>query len=93
MGETIHSGLEVAPCTDPEVTAQPDANKYCVKAVERKEYSFDRPVQSGRSDAKNQSWSKAFWVLALIAVLCLAVALGAGLGVGLAAQHRSTPSR
>lgn len=93
MGEITESGLEVAPYSGLEITGQPDANKYFIKAEEAKNYSIDQPIQSGYSDARSQDWRKAFWVLALVAVLCLVVALGAGLGVGLAAQHRPNSPR
>lgn len=93
MGETTESGLQVALCNDPEIIAQPDANKYIINAGQPQENSFDPPIHSADSDARSRDWKKAFWVLALVAVLCLALALGAGLGAGLAAQHRSSSSR
>ena len=50
---------------------------------------FAPPNQSNQLEAKGKSRSKAIWTLATIAVICLIAALGAGLGVGLAAQHKS----
>lgn len=90
MEEILETGLEIAPCPGLEV-AQPDANKYFIKAEEAKSISFDQPIQLVGLDARSQGWRKTFWVLALVANFCLAVALGVGLGVGLAAQHRPTP--
>ena len=50
--------------------------------------------QSGRqSQTMILGRSKAFWMLAVIVLVCLIVALGAGLGTGLAAQHKPSPSR
>lgn len=92
MEEILETGLEIAPCPGLEV-AQPDANKYFIKAEEAKSISFDQPIQLVGLDARSQGWRKTFWVLALVANFCLAVALGVGLGVGLAAQHRPTPPR
>lgn len=93
MSGLMLSGLEVTPNTGPEVQAQPDANKYFIKAEEPEDYPLARPIQSGLSDPRSPNWRKTFWALALIAVLCLAVAIGAGLGVGLAARHRSASPR
>lgn len=92
MEKTVETGLEVARCPGLEI-AQPDADKYFIKTEEAKICSFDHPMQSGDLDARSQGWRKAFWVLALVAILCLAVALSVGLGVGLAAQHRPIPPR
>lgn len=62
MEEILETGLEIAPCPGLEV-AQPDANKYFIKAEEAKNTSFDQPIQSGGSDASSQGWRKTFWVL------------------------------
>ena len=98
MGEIEESGLEVKPCTGPQVIPQPDANKYFLNAEVLKTHSLCLPIQldsfqSGPSDARNRDWRKAFWVLALITVFLLIAGLGAGLGAGLAAQHRSPHSK
>ena len=87
------SGLEVTPWDAPEIIAQPDANKYIIRAEHTKDCASDTPLQLGYSDPRIRDWRKWFFLLALFAVLTLAVAVGVGLGVGLAAQHKSTPSR
>ena len=84
-------GLEVTPWNDPEVIAQPDANKHFIKAEQSNGCASNKPLRPDRSDARNRDWRKVFVVLAMFAVLSLAAAVGAGLGVGLAAQHKSAP--
>lgn len=98
MGEIEQSGLEVEPCSDPQVIPQPDANKYFLNAEALDKYSLHSPIQSestqsGPSGARNQIWRKAFLVLAFITVFLIAAGLGAGLGAGLAVHHRSMHPR
>ena len=93
MGEEMESGLEVAPGDDPEIIAQPDANKYFIKAERPKSFASDTFLQSSPPDARSRDVRKLLFLLALFAILSLAVAVGAGLGVGLVARHKSAPSR
>lgn len=81
----VAPGLEVAP--------QPDKNMYYLKGGESDHPVLFQPDHSTQSSTKSQGRPRAIWILAGLAVLLLAVALGAGLGVGLANQHRSTSSR
>ena len=75
-------GLQVAP--------QPDENKYYMGGGGSDHPLFIPPDQSNRSQAKSLGRIRAIWVLAVITALGLAVAVGAGPGVGL---HKSTISR
>ena len=93
MNRAAESGLEVEPSTSPEVVNQRYTDKYytTIKATSQPYSSHkDTSVQSYR---KSQSRFKNVWILAIIAFICLAVAIGAGLGAGLAAQHKSNSSR
>ena len=47
------------------------------------------PILAQPDDAKSKRRPSVIWVLAFVAVIGLAVALGTGLGVGLAGQHES----
>ena len=47
------------------------------------------PILAQPDDAKSKRRPSVIWVLAFVAVIGIAVALGAGLGVGLAGQHES----
>ncbi len=93
MDDTVQCGMEVRPGADPELIAQPYQDKYFLEAEELRRHSSIQSVQSGPSDRRSQKWTKTFWGLALVTVLCLAVGLGAGLGTGLAARHKVTVSR
>ena len=93
MGDSPQCGLEVRPRADPETIPQPYPDKYFLEAEELRKRSWNQSVQSGPSDRRSQKWRKAFWGLALITVVCLAVGLGAGLGTGLAARHKIAISR
>ena len=93
MSEEIQSGLEVAPGNDPEIIAQPDANKYFINAERPKTFASDTFLQSSPPDARSREVRELFFLLALFAILSLVVAVGAGLGVGLAARHKPAPSR
>lgn len=81
----VASGLQVAP--------QPDENMYYLKGGISDHHVHFRPDQSTQSLTKSRGRPRAIWLLAGLAVLMLAAALGAGLGVGLANQHRSTSTR
>ena len=63
MGEEKESGLEVAPGNDPEIIAQPDANKYFIKAEQPKDFGSDTPLQSSPPDAKSREVRKLFFCL------------------------------
>ena len=89
----METGLEVAPGNDPEIIAQPDANIYFVQAEQPTDFASDTSLHSGRPDARSGNWRKILVLLAVFAISSLAVAMGAGLGVGLAARHKSAPSR
>ena len=93
MREEMESGLEVAPGNDPETVGQPDANKYFIQAEQPTDFASNTSLHSGRPDAKSGNWRKIYVLLAVFAIFSLAVAMGAGLGLGLAAQHKSAPSR
>ena len=94
MDAPIHAGLEVRLCTDPEVIAQPDASKYFSEDEESRicspDQPFDQHVQYSPSEGRDRSCRKACWGFTLMTVLCLTVALGAGVGTGLAAQVSSS---
>ena len=91
MDRAAESGLEMAPSTRPEVVPQPNGHMYYMGGGAPNETLFNQPNQSDQfyqSQAKIPGRSRAIWVLAGIAVVCLAVAIGAGLGAGLAARHK-----
>ena len=48
--------------------------------------------QSAKPDRRIYGYKTGFWILSITIILCLAGGLGAGLGVGLAARHRSSTS-
>lgn len=93
MDRTPESGLEVKPSTSPEVAPQPDKNKYYVGGGAPSHSISDQLNLPNKRQAKSQGQLGAFWILAVIAVVCLAVGLGAGIGAGLAAQRKSSFSR
>ena len=93
MDRAAESGLEVELATSPEIVNQPYTEKYSTTSgVTSQPYSSptDTSVQSHR---KIRSRFKNVWILAIIGFICLAVAIGTGLGAGLAAQHKSSSSR
>lgn len=95
MNRTAESGLEIKPATEPEVAPQPNEYMYYTGGGAMTHTVSDQPNQFDQShqpQAMGQGRSRAVWVLGIIAVLCLTVAVGAGLGAGLAAQHKSTLS-
>lgn len=83
MSTTSDSGMEVVPDTGPQVASQPYADKYCEKAEESGHLS---------SHERKPSPLRGCWTLAVFTVLCIAVALGAGLGAGLAIHRKSNPT-
>ena len=55
---------------------------------------FNPGNQSGRQrQTRILSRSSAVWMLAVVTAVCLIVAMGAGLGKGLSAQHRPSSPR
>ena len=92
MNRMTESGLEVSPHTGPEVLSQPYRDKYYMRGGAANRIISVLPDQSGVTQ-KSQGQSRVIWVLAVIAVILLAAAIGAGLGAGLAAKHKSSSSR
>ena len=86
------SGLEVAPHTGPEVVDQPDEAKYFLGSSQPSEIALGQSHRLIDTTSNNQR-NKALWALAVIGVVCLAAALGTGLGVGRANKHVSITSR
>lgn len=93
MDRAVRSEIELNVASGLQVVPQPDENMYYLKGGESDHHVLVQQDQSIQSSAKSQGRPRAIWVLAGIAALLLAVALGARLGAGLAKQHGSTPSR
>ena len=79
---------------DLQVAAQPDINKYYVGSGGSGHPTFLPTDQSDRFNqpqgAKKLGRLKVSWALTIITVICLALAVGGGLGAGL---HKSNSSR
>ena len=93
MDRAAESGLEVEPVTSLETVIQPYTEKHYITSA-----TSSQPISSHsdtfvKSHRKGQSHFKTILILSVVAFICLAVAIGAGLGVGLAAQHKSSSSR
>ena len=93
MNRIAETGLEVQPSTMPETAHQPYGDKYFLKAEGPKHPVSRHLNQSDRTQANRQGMSRASLMLAVITVLCVAIALGAGLGTGLAARRKSSCER
>ncbi|KAM0794268.1 hypothetical protein BDR22DRAFT_923645 [Usnea florida] len=91
MEDVAQSGLEVAPHRGPEVVPQSDEANYFISSSQPSETSLGRPHRVINTSSKIQR-NKALWALAVIGFVCLAAALGAGLGVGRADKHVSIAS-
>ena len=91
------SGLEVASHKGLQVAPQPDEAKYFLGSSQPNEVAPNE-IASGEPDkstitVSRVQWNKALWALAVIGIVCLAAALGAGLGVDRANKHVSIASR
>lgn len=93
MNRMIESGLEVNPHAGPEVAPQPYEEKYYTGGGATNDGVPRQSDQSGGTQVKSQGQSRVVWALAVIATILLATAIGAGLGAGLAAKHKSSSSR
>lgn len=92
MDRAAGSGLEVKPSTGPEYAPQPEEYKYYLGGGAPTHAVFGQPHQH-QFQAKKPGPSKAFLWLATTAIICLALALDAGLGAGLAIRHKSSSPR
>ena len=92
MERAVESGLEVKPATSPEIINQPYPEKYNTTSEATSQPYPSHKNTSVQSHKKSQSRFSNVWILAIIGFICLAVAIGAGLGTGLAAQHKSSSS-
>ena len=93
MDRTAEFGLEVEIAAGPEVVVQPYTKKYNTTSGSTTQPYSSHTDTSVHSHRKSQSHIKNVRILAIIGFICLAVAIGAGLGVGLAAQHKSSSSK
>lgn len=99
------SGLEVELARGPEILTQPYAEKYPTPTTNSEPTTTSQPysssshniddtsIPSHRNRKRQGGFNKKVWILAMMVgfILCLAVAVGAGLGAGLAAQrHKSS---
>ena len=83
------SGLEVQLPTNPEVVPQLYESNYYVGDREINYAVFDQRNQNKRqAPEKGRGRRRAFWISAVVLILCLIAALGAGLGAGLVTQHK-----
>ncbi|KAM0798564.1 hypothetical protein BDR22DRAFT_823245 [Usnea florida] len=91
MDSTPHSGMEVLPDTGPQV-AHHNADKFFDRAEGSSHVSSSQPSSPQAQLDRKPSLHKACWTLAVVTVLCMTVALGAGLGAGLAIRRKSNPT-
>ena len=89
MANTVEHGLEVKPCTDPELAPQPDPEKYYIEIEGPRDDAIGQRDLPSHSDTESYGPNKAFWTFATMAVIGLAIGLAIGLGVGLANQHKA----
>ena len=92
MNGVAQSGLEVALYHGLEVVPQSNVDMCFVGSSQPNEIALGQPDKSINTVSKIKR-NKALWALAVIAIVCLAAALGAGLGAGLANRHVSIKSR
>ena len=96
MDRATESDLQVMPHASPEVVPQLYRDMFYVGGGVTNETASALQKQSDQSDTtevKSQGKLKVTRMLAILAVLLLAAAIGAGLGAGLAVKHDSRPSR
>ena len=93
MDRAAESGLEVKLATSPEVVDQPYTEKYNTTSEATSQPYSSHTDPSIQSHRKSQSRFNKVWILTITGFICIAVAIGAGLGAGLAAQHKSSSSR
>ena len=93
MDRAAGSGLEVEPASSPENFIQPYTEQHYITSAASSHPTSSNSCACDQSHGKSQSRFKTVWILSVIAFICLAVAVGAGLGAGLAAQHKSSSSR
>ena len=86
-------GPEVAPCTGLEVASQQDGNMYYIGGGVTKDTVLDHLDRSSPSQARLIAKTKPIQRLAGVAVICFAIALGAGIGAGVAIRSSSRSSR
>ena len=90
------SGLEVARLSGLETFTPNDihwAEKSCEITRETKPAGKTSSIRSILSnDRRVCGCTSAVWVLAILAIICLAAALGGGIGGGLAAQRKNQPA-
>lgn len=89
MNKTKQSGMEVVSDTGPQIPPTPDAKKYYAGPEKSHDHAPNEPILPLLPSTGNHSPHKAFWTFAVITVLCMAVASGAGLGAGLATHRKS----
>ena len=92
MNKIPDPGMEVLPDTGPQV-AYHNADKYFDRAEGSSHVSSSQPSSSQAQLNRKPSPHKACWALAVVTVLCMTVALGAGLGAGLAIHRKSNPTK
>ena len=93
MDRAVESGLEVEPATSLEPVIRPYPEKHYITSAASSQPISSHSDKFDQSHGKGQSHFKTVSILSVVAFICLAVAIGAGLGVGLAAQHKSSSSR
>ena len=80
------NGLEVSPSTGLEVAPQPDGNMYYIGGGVSNDTVLDHLDRSRLSQARRMAKFVPIRILAGIAVICFAVALGTGIGAGVASR-------
>ena len=91
VSEMAESGLEVRLGTSPQVAPQPDANLYWVSGGSNQAV-VEQSAQPDEPQVKSQDRFRARYLLAIITIVCLALAFGVGFGVGLPAKHKPSLS-
>jgi len=96
--------MEVVPTTEPEQIApsnihledkfynRSSVQERMILSNGQQEGTILSNVQPSRSDRRMRGGRTTLWTVAIVAIVCLAAALGAGLGGGLAAQRKHLPA-